>query len=77
MKQSSLPLFGDVGSYLPETATTRSGVEFSPRGSIWQYRDGLNKVHLDFGQLAVPEPTLRSVRQFFFGMRRTSRPATW
>lgn len=41
---------------LPEVGRTPSGVEFDPRQDIWKFRDALNTVHMDFGEIkAVPD----------------------
>lgn len=47
---------------LPETVTTKGGVVFDPRPDVWEYRDGLTRVCLDFTELPVTEGLLTSFK---------------
>jgi len=47
-------------SNIPEIAHTRSGVAFTPSEDIWDFVDGVCRVHLDFSKLALPGETLVS-----------------
>ena len=47
---------------LPETVTTKGGVVFDPRPDVWEYRDGLKRVYLDFTELPVTEELLNSFK---------------
>lgn len=38
---------------LPETAYTRSGIEFRPYEDVWHWTDGPFRLHLDFGKVKV------------------------
>ncbi|MFM0241359.1 site-specific integrase [Paraburkholderia phytofirmans] len=39
--------------HLPETAFTRSGIEFRPHDDVWHWTDGPFRLHLDFGKVDV------------------------
>jgi hypothetical protein len=45
----------DSSVELPAVATTRSGVKFAPRLSVWHYRDNVKTIHLDFAALQMPD----------------------
>ncbi len=47
---------------LPETVATKGGVVFDPRPDVWEYRDGLKRVCLDFTELPVTEELLYSFK---------------
>ena len=43
---------------------TRSGIEFDPNSSLWAYRDGVNKIFLDFEQLPNIAQELRDSSRY-------------
>lgn len=47
---------------LPTSTRTRSGVEFRPSQQVWKYRDGVNAISVDFGDIHAPA-TLRDSLQ--------------
>lgn len=47
---------------LPRSVTTKGGAVFDPGEDIWDYRDGLHKVHLDFCDLPLTEALLGSFK---------------
>lgn len=58
MNRSSSLLLGNSYPELPVHSRTRSGVKFDPSKDVWKYRDGMNSISLDFGDVNAP-PELR------------------
>jgi hypothetical protein len=62
-EDSSLIRFGLQESELPISATTLSGVKFSPQDKRWKFRDELKTVSLNFDEMVAPPQTVNSLKR--------------
>lgn len=62
IESSSLQLVDNYRSEFPTSTKTRSGVEFIPSKDLWRYRDGVNSVKLNFGEINAPKPLRNALK---------------
>lgn len=74
--ESTLVTSGLDGGSLPPLVRTRGGACFDPRLDVWSYRDGIYKVVLDFGYLAMlSAPMLHSFKCALLWYAENASPA--
>lgn len=77
MTRNSLAQAGALVILLPESATTKSGVQFSPRENPWHFQDGTTAVHIDFDRIPSGCCTLeQSLRWTLVSVFRSLAPMT-
>lgn len=62
MKLNSTSVAEWAETRLPADVTTKSGVVFDPRENLWDFRDGLEKIHLNFSALPVTDELLSGLK---------------
>lgn len=60
---------------LPKSVTTKGGAVFNPQDDLWNFRDGLDNIRLDYSELPMTEELLRSFKctLIWFAENRSAR----
>lgn len=59
---------------LPESVMTRGGTVFDPRADLWEWTEGVFKVHLNFLRLPLPPEMRQSLKRTLVAFAKTGAP---
>lgn len=60
---------------LPDTALTRGGTRFDPRENLWEWVEGVFKIHLNFSRLPLSPEVLLSFKATLLSFAKTASPS--